>query len=148
MTQEKRGGSIPLISLPSGYIPSPREEYMNALQLEYFRQKLESWKTDLLKGSVYTLSHMKEETRNESDIADRASTETDRALELMTRERDRKLLHKITEALKRIQEGSYGFCEETGEPIGLARLEARPVATLSVEAQERRERSERFHHEE
>ena len=147
MAQKKLDKSIPVISVPSDYVPSPKEEYMNALQLEYFRQKLEVWKRELLKGSIEVLSHMKEATLNESDIVDRASTETDRAFELMTRQRDRKLLHKINEALKRIEAGGYGFCEETGEPIGLSRLQARPVATLSVEAQERRERSGRVHHE-
>jgi DnaK suppressor protein len=148
MAKVKREMSIPLISLPPEYAPSEKEEYMNAMQLEYFRQKLEVWKTDLLKESVETIHHMQEETHNESDIADRASTETDRALELRARDRERKLINKINEALERIRDGSYGFCEETGEPIGLARLEARPIATLSVEAQERHERSERVHREE
>jgi len=121
---------------------------MNPMQLEYFRQKLEAWRNELLKESAETIHHMQEESHNEPDLADRATTETDRSLELRTRDRERKLLNKINEALERIGDGSYGYCEETGDPIGLARLEARPIATLSLEAQERHEREERIHREE
>jgi len=118
---------------------------MNDQQLEYFKQKLQRWKDDILRESRETVSHLQLETENHPDLADRASSETDRALELRTRDRQRKLIAKIDEALRRIEEGAYGFCEETGEPIGIARLEARPIATLSLEAQERHERRERVH---
>ena len=121
---------------------------MNERQLEYFRQKLLSWKEDILRESRETLSHLQTETENHPDIADRASSETDRSLELRTRDRQRKLIAKIDEALQRIEEGNYGYCEETGEPIGIARLDARPIATLSLEAQERHERRERVHRDE
>ncbi|MDG2522496.1 RNA polymerase-binding protein DksA [Caulobacter segnis] len=127
------------------YRPSEGEEFMNERQLEYFKQKLLDWKEEILRESRDTVSHLQTETENHPDLADRASSETDRALELRTRDRQRKLISKIDEALRRIEDGSYGFCEETGEPIGLARLEARPVATLSLEAQERHERRERVH---
>lgn len=127
------------------YRPSEDEEFMNERQLEYFRKKLLAWKEDILRESRETLSHLQSETENHPDLADRASSETDRALELRTRDRQRKLISKIDEAIRRIEDGSYGFCEETGEPIGLARLEARPIATLSLEAQERHERRERVH---
>lgn len=127
------------------YKPSDQEEYMNEQQLEYFREKLLAWKSDLLKDSVETLHLLQEETHNEPDFADRASTETDRAIELRARDRERKLINKIEEALLRINDGSYGYCEETGDPIGLLRLEARPIATLCLEAQERHERDERIH---
>ena len=118
---------------------------MNPMQLEYFRQKLLRWRVELLQESNETLQHLQEESLSEPDIADRASLETDRALELRTRDRERKLISKIDEALKRIEEGTYGYCEETAEPIALRRLEARPIATLSIEAQERHERMERTH---
>jgi DnaK suppressor protein len=127
------------------YRPSEDEEFMNERQLEYFKQKLLTWKEDILRESRETLSHLQSETENHPDIADRASSETDRALELRTRDRQRKLISKIDDAIRRIEDGSYGYCEETGEPIGLARLEARPIATLSLEAQERHERRERVH---
>ncbi len=127
------------------YRPSDDEQFMSERQLEYFRQKLFRWKEDILKESKETLTHLQSETENHPDIADRASSETDRALELRTRDRQRKLISKIDEAIRRIEDGSYGYCEETGEPIGLARLEARPIATLSLEAQERHERRERVH---
>ncbi|MFN3582973.1 RNA polymerase-binding protein DksA [Phenylobacterium sp.] len=127
------------------YRPSEDEEFMNERQLEYFKQKLLKWKEDILRESRETLSHLQSETENHPDLADRASSETDRALELRTRDRQRKLISKIDEALRRIEDGSYGYCEETGEPIGIARLEARPIATLSLEAQERHERRERVH---
>ena len=128
-----------------GYRPSEDEPFMNDRQLEYFRQKLLGWKEDILRESRETLTHLQAETENHPDLADRASSETDRALELRTRDRQRKLISKIDEALRRIEDNSYGYCEETGEPIGLARLEARPIATLSLEAQERHERRERVH---
>ena len=121
---------------------------MNERQLEYFKKKLLSWKEDILRESRETVSHLQAETENHPDIADRASSETDRALELRTRDRQRKLISKIEDALRRIEDGSYGFCEETGEPIGVARLDARPIATMSLEAQERHERRERVHRDE
>ena len=128
-----------------GYRPSEGEAFMSERQLEYFRQKLNLWREDILRESRETLSHLQKETENHPDIADRASSETDRALELRTRDRQRKLISKIDEAIRRIDDRSYGYCEETGEPITLARLEARPIATLSLEAQERHERRERVH---
>jgi DnaK suppressor protein len=118
---------------------------MNPRQLDYFRRKLLGWKASILAESRGTIEHMQEGTRNIPDIADRASEETDRALELRTRDRQRKVVSKIDSALRRIDEGSYGYCEETGEPISLKRLDARPIATLSLEAQERHERKERVH---
>lgn len=127
------------------YRPSEDEEFMNERQLEYFKQKLVNWKEDILRESRETLAHLQSETENHPDIADRATSETDRALELRTRDRQRKLISKIDEAIRRIEDGSYGYCEDTGEPIGVARLEARPIATLSLEAQERHERRERVH---
>lgn len=133
------------IILPSGYKPSEDEEYMNPLQLEYFRQKLLSWREDLLEESRETLNHLKEENWNEPDLNDRASVETETTTELRTRDRYRKLIDKIESALDRINKGGYGFCEETGEAIGIKRLEARPVATLCIEAQERHENYERTH---
>ncbi|WP_397422252.1 RNA polymerase-binding protein DksA [Phenylobacterium sp.] len=128
-----------------GYRPTDEEPFMSEQQLGYFKQKLNLWREDILRESRETLSHLQKETENHPDIADRASSETDRALELRTRDRQRKLISKIDEAIRRIDDGSYGYCEETGEPIGLARLEARPIATLSLEAQERHERRERVH---
>ena len=132
-------------SVEIGYRPREDEPFMCDRQLEYFRKKLLSWKEDILRESRETLSHLQAETENHPDLADRATSETDRALELRTRDRQRKLISKIDSALRRIEDGSYGYCEETGEPIGLGRLEARPIATLSVEAQERHERRERVH---
>lgn len=131
------------VALPPDYRPIVKEAYMSARQLEYFRRKLVEWRTTLLKESGETLETLQETSPQESDLADRASTEIDRALELRTRDRARKLIGKIDTALRRVADGSYGYCEETGEPIGLKRLEARPIATLSVEAQERHERLER-----
>jgi len=130
------------------YRPTEDETFMSERQLEYFRQKLLNWKEDILRESRETLSHLQTETENHPDIADRASSETDRSLELRTRDRQRKLIAKIDEAMQRIDEGNYGYCEETGEPIGIARLDARPIATLSLEAQERHERRERVHRDE
>ena len=129
----------------SNYRPSEGEEFMNERQLEYFKGKLNEWKEEILRESRETVAHLQKETENHADLADRASSETDRALELRTRDRQRKLISKIDQALRRIEDGSYGYCEETGEPIGLARLDARPTATLSLEAQERHERRERVH---
>ncbi|MBX7146531.1 MAG: RNA polymerase-binding protein DksA [Alphaproteobacteria bacterium] len=129
--------------LPPNYIPSENEEFMNPKQLEYFRQKLLSWKAEILRESTETLQHLQEDTVLEPDISDRASLETERSVELRTRDRERKLLSKIDEALQRIEDGTYGYCEETNEPIGLKRLEARPIATLSLEAQEKHEKMER-----
>ena len=131
--------------LPPNYRPTEDEEFMNPMQREYFRQKLLSWRSELLQESSETLRHLQEESLSEPDIADRASLETDRSLELRTRDRERKLIARIDDALQRIEEGTYGFCEETSEPISLRRLEARPIATLSIEAQERHERMERTH---
>ncbi|CAK0755184.1 RNA polymerase-binding transcription factor DksA [uncultured Gammaproteobacteria bacterium] len=138
--------SIPL--LPPGYRPSEDETFMNPTMREFFRHKLLHWRLELLETSSDTLHSLQEGGIQESDIADRATVETDRSLELRTRDRERKLLLKIDEALGRIADGSYGYCEETGEPIGVRRLEARPIATLSLEAQERHERQERVQREE
>ena len=138
----------PTIILSPDYIPSSKEEYMNPNQLEYFRQRLLHWRSEQLHESEETLHHLQEEDHNEPDLTDRATTETNRALELRTRDRARKLITKIDDALARIAEGSYGYCEETGEPIGLARLEARPIATLTLEAQERHERLEKTYRDE
>ncbi|MBP2311913.1 RNA polymerase-binding protein DksA [Azospirillum soli] len=129
--------------LPKNYTPSEDEEFMNPAMREYFRQKLLRWRAELLAESNETLNSLQEGGIQEPDIADRASAETDRALELRTRDRERKLISKIDAALERIQDGSYGYCEETGEPISVRRLDARPIATLSLEAQERHERMER-----
>jgi len=131
--------------LMNGYRPSDEEPFMNGRMRDYFRQKLLDWKQELLEESTETLQHLQEGGLAEADIADRASLETNRSLELRTRDRERKLIAKIEEALRRIDEGSYGYCEETAEPISLRRLEARPIATLSIEAQERHERMERTH---
>ncbi|MDT0683488.1 RNA polymerase-binding protein DksA [Roseicyclus sp. F158] len=131
--------------LPDDYRPAEDEPFMNDLQTEYFRRKLLAWKADLLDESRDTIEGLKDQTRSIPDIADRASEETDRALELRTRDRSRKLVAKIDAALRRIHEGEYGYCEDTGEPISLKRLDARPIATLSLEAQERHERRERVH---
>ncbi|MBO1080393.1 RNA polymerase-binding protein DksA [Roseomonas haemaphysalidis] len=134
-----------MITLPPDYRPSETEEFMNPLQQAYFRQKLLRWRQDLLREAGDTLASLSKGGIAEADLTDRASVETDRALELRTRDRARKLISKIDQALERIANGSYGFCEESGEPIGLRRLEARPIATMSIEAQERHERMERVH---
>ncbi len=136
---------MPKIELPDNYKPSEKEKYMNPLQIEYFSRKLNSWKEELLNNSRDTLTHLKEENWNEPDLNDRATIETDTGIELRTRDRYRKLIDKIDEALKRIEIGEYGYCEETGEEIGLKRLEARPIATLCIEAQERHENYEKQH---
>ena len=136
------------VILPPDYKPSEKEEYMNDMQLEYFRQKLLDWKKSLIGQSMDTLDELKQGGLNQPDQIDRASLESDKALELRTRDRARKLISKIDEALKRIEDGTYGYCEETGDPIGLERLEVRPVATLSIEAQERHERMEKTYNDE
>jgi DnaK suppressor protein len=125
------------------YKPTQKEKFMNAKMKEYFRQKLTNWKNELLKESNQTLSNLQSDNEAKPDITDRASEEIDRSFELRTRDRERKLINKINAALSRIEDGSYGYCEETGEPIGLKRLEARPVATLSLEAQEKHEKAEK-----
>ena len=127
------------------YRPSDREPFMNERQRDYFRNKLLAWREDILREAQETLQHLQDENQNHPDLADRASSETERAIELRARDRQRKLVAKIDAALQRIEEGTYGFCEETGEPISLRRLEARPIATLSIEAQERHERRERVY---
>jgi DnaK suppressor protein len=131
--------------LPEHYRPAEDEPFMNERQLEYFRRKLLAWKAELLAESKETIEGLQHSSRNIPDVADRASEETDRALELRTRDRQRKLVAKIDAALRRIEEGEYGYCEVTGEPISLKRLDARPIATMSLEAQERHERRERVH---
>ncbi len=131
--------------LPEDYRPAEDEPFMNERQTEYFRRKLLKWRAELLEESRETIEGLQDSSRNIPDIADRASEETDRALELRTRDRQRKLISKIDAALRRIEEGEYGYCEVTGEPISLKRLDARPIATLSLEAQEKHERRERVH---
>ncbi|WP_028879200.1 RNA polymerase-binding protein DksA [Terasakiella pusilla] len=133
------------VTLAHDYKPSDQEEFMNENMKEYFRQKLLAWKDELIRESNETLEHLQHENNQAPDLADRASMETDRALELRTRDRARKLINKIDAALERLDEGTYGYCEETDEPIGIRRLEARPIATLSIEAQERHERLEKTH---
>tara|TARA_B100000686_G_C16575437_1_gene855237 strand:- start:248 stop:730 length:483 start_codon:yes stop_codon:yes gene_type:complete len=130
-------------SLPDGYTPGDQEEFMSPMQQEYFQRKLLVWRQEILAASSQTINALREDTAPEADIGDRASTEAGRLIELRSRDRARKLLSKIEAALQRIEDGTYGFCEETGEPIGLSRLEARPVATLSLAAQERHERVEK-----
>jgi DnaK suppressor protein len=132
----------------SNYVLSEDDEFMNASQRAYFRAKLVAWKNDILREARETLGHLAEESANHPDLADRASSETDRAIELRARDRQRKLISKIDAALQRIDDGTYGYCEETGEPIGLKRLDARPIATLSIEAQERHERREKGYRDE
>ncbi len=136
------------VKLPRNYAPSDDEPFMNAKQREYFRRHLLCWREELVRDTNNTLQNLQQESLQSPDIADRASAETDRAVELRTRDRERKLVQKIDEALLRIKNGSYGFCEETEEPIGLRRLEARPIATLSLEAQERHERREKIYRDE
>ena len=126
------------------YVPSDQEEFMNERQLSYFKDKLLDWKEDILRANRDTLQYLHEDSSQHSDNVDRASAETDKALELRARDRQRKLICKIDEAIERINDGSYGYCMETGEPIGLKRLDVRPIATLSIEAQERHERKERI----
>lgn len=134
--------------LTEDYRPSDDEPFMNDRQREYFRRKLLEWKEDILRETRETINNLQEDTSHHPDLTDRASSETERSLELRARDRQRKLINKINAALKRIEDGSYGYCEETGEPIGLKRLEARPIATLSIEAQERHERREKVYRDE
>ena len=143
-----KNGKIEAVAIRTddkSYRPTDKEPFMNDRQRDYFRQKLLDWREDILKEAKETLQHLQDENQNHPDLADRASSETDRAIELRARDRQRKLISKIDAALQRIEDGTYGFCEETGEPITLKRLEARPIATLSIEAQERHERMERTH---
>ncbi|QYK43525.1 MAG: RNA polymerase-binding protein DksA [Paracoccaceae bacterium] len=133
------------VFLPDDYRPAENEPFMNERQLEYFRRKLMIWKQELLSQSAETIDNLQDSARNVPDITDRASEETDRALELRTRDRQRKLVAKIDAALRRIENGEYGYCEATGEPISLKRLDARPIATMTLEAQEKHERRERVH---
>ena len=133
--------------LPKDYSPSEKAPFMNAKQKEFFRRKLLAWRSDIIQETKDTLNNLQKEVVNFSDLADRASSETDRSLELRARDRQRKLISKIDEALSRIDEGSYGYCEETGESIGLKRLIARPIATLSIDSQERHERKEKVYRE-
>ncbi len=133
------------IMIDEGYRPTDGEAFMNERQREYFRRKLIKWKGEILKEAQETLATLQKENENHPDLADRASSETDRAIELRARDRQRKLIAKIESALARIDDGTYGYCEETGEPISIRRLEARPIATLSLEAQERHERNERVY---
>ncbi len=137
-----------IVTLPPDYRPSDSEEFMNPMQGEYFRRKLIRWRGELLKEADDTLASLQEGGISEADLTDRASVETDRALELRTRDRARKLISKIDQALERLDNGTYGYCEETGEPISIKRLEARPIATLSIEAQERHEKMEKVHRDE
>ena len=136
------------VFLPDDYTPAESEPFMNERQVEYFRRKLQKWKSELLAGSRDTIEALQDGTRNIPDVNDRASEETDRALELRTRDRQRKLVSKIDAALRRIDEGEFGYCSVTGEPISLKRLDARPIATMSLEAQEKHERSEKVHRDE
>ena len=131
--------------LPEDYTPAEDEPFMNGRQVEYFRRKLINWKNSILDETAVTIESMKGTTRNIPDVSDRASEETDRALELRTRDRERKLISKIESALRRLENGEFGYCEETGDPISLKRLDARPIATFSLEAQERHERREKVH---
>jgi DnaK suppressor protein len=134
--------------LTEDYKPSDTEPFMNERQVEYFRRKLIAWREDIIRESKETITHLQDENHILPDVADRASSETDRSLELRTRDRQRKLISKIESALKRIDDRTYGYCEETGDPIGLKRLDARPIATLSIEAQERHEKRERVYRDE
>lgn len=136
------------VTVPPDYRPSNDEPFMNPVMLEYFRKKLLRWRSELLDESNETLHHLQQGASSEADIADRASSETNRTIELRTRDRARKLISKIDDALERIEDGSFGYCEETHEPISLSRLEARPIATLTLEAQERHERMEKTHRDE
>jgi DnaK suppressor protein len=137
-----------IVTLPPDYRPTDGEDFMNPMQAEYFRRKLLRWRAELLREADDTLASLQQGGIAEADLTDRASVETDRALELRTRDRARKLISKIDQAIERIENGTYGYCEETGEPISLKRLEARPIATLSIEAQERHERMEKVHRDE
>ena len=137
-------GAVPGVDLPPDYRPSADEPFMNPRQLAYFRRKLLAWKDDILREAEGTLEALKSEPLREPDLTDRASSETDWGIELRTRDRQRKLISKIDAALRRIETGDYGYCEVTGEPISLQRLEARPIATMTIDAQERHERDEKI----
>ena len=141
--------NIPIdqIKLPDGYMPNDKEEFMNPMQLAYFRLKLLDWKNELLGGASDTIIELSEESLQKPDIADRAQLEADTSIQLRTRDRERKLISKIDSALRRIEDGSYGYCEDTDEPISLKRLEARPIASLTLDAQEKHERMEKVHKE-
>ena len=136
------------VSLPSNYRPTEKEKFMGVRQRQFFRQRLQGWRDEILREAQGTIQNLQEDGGQAPDIADRATTESERSIELRTRDRQRKLVTKIDAALERIEDGSYGYCDDTGEPIGLKRLEARPIATLSIEAQERHERHERIHRDE
>src|ERR687896_422528 len=142
---KKNGHAVAAVVDNKSYRPTDKEPFMNERQRDYFRDKLMAWREDILKEAKETLQHLQDENQNHPDLADRASSETDRAIELRARDRQRKLIAKIDAALHRIDDGTYGYCEETGDPIAIKRLEARPIATLSVEAQERHERRERIY---
>jgi DnaK suppressor protein len=133
------------VSLSPNYRPTVKEAFMNPKQREYFRRRLVVWREEIMREAQETLAHLQEDGGQAPDVADRATTESERSIELRTRDRERKLVAKIDAGLRRIEDGSYGYCEETGEPISLKRLEARPIATLSIEAQERHERRERVY---
>ena len=133
--------------ISQSYIPSEKEEFMCSKQIEYFKKVLTSWRNEIIQGSSSTIDHLKEESSNKPDSTDRATIESERSLELRTRDRERKLLSKINKALKKLEDGSYGYCEETMQPISIKRLVARPIATLSVEAQEMHEKSEKIYKE-
>ena len=135
------------LQISGSYIPSEKEEFMCSKQIEYFKKVLTSWRNEIIQGSSSTIDHLKEESSNKPDTTDRASIESERSLELRTRDRERKLLSKINKALKKLEDGSYGYCEETMQPISIKRLVARPIATLSVEAQEMHEKSEKIYKE-
>jgi len=145
MPSDKRNGHTGLAEKIKNYRPTDKEPFMNEGQREYFRAKLLAWKEDIIKEAKETLQHLQDENQNHPDLADRASSETDRSIELRARDRQRKLIAKIEAALTRLEDGTYGYCEETGDPISIRRLEARPIATLSIEAQERHERRERVY---
>ncbi len=147
-TKGLNGVHLAVASDGKGYRPSEKEPFMNERQRDYFRERLLAWREDILKEAKETLQHLQDENQNHPDLADRASSETDRAIELRARDRQRKVISKIDAALARIDDGTYGYCEETGEPISLKRLEARPIATLSVEAQERHEKREKVYRDE
>ena len=136
------------VSLPSNYRPTEKEKFMGVRQQQFFRQRLQGWRDEILRDAQGTMQNLQDDDGQAPDIADRATTESERSIELRTRDRQRKLVTKIDAALERIEDGSYGYCDDTGEPIGLKRLEARPIATLSIEAQERHERRERVHRDE
>jgi DnaK suppressor protein len=145
MPSEKKNGHTGLAEKVRNYRPTDKEPFMNERQRDYFRIKLLAWKEEIIREAKETLQHLQDENQNHPDLADRASSETDRAIELRARDRQRKLIAKIEAALSRLEDGTYGYCEETGDPIAIRRLEARPIATLSIEAQERHERRERVY---